>query len=552
MAITIPTQAIKFLETNETPFNDLVICGCDIQEDWSYLYTDGDTISFQLNSSGSEGNDFIENGSFESGDGSISITNWTRSVENSEQTNVTRSSNNSAPCGQYWLYFANENVSATTPTYARVTQTLTETLAIDKTYKVTIKSKIVAPNVLNGNANILKVTLGGQIKYITPTTTMSEYTLYFTFISIPSNNNLVIEINDGVLTDTTELYVDCVSIYTYEDCAILPHINNGCFDDGQDGVDLVGSTIDNWTVSQVSLNGGLNGSRCVLLAIGESAQQDDCLSNGLMVLKFWAKSIDDTSDLVITTENSSSLIGNANVTTDWVQYTYKFTNTTDTSIKFFQNTDTNLLIDCVELYSYPSILLTIDDGESSIPIDANVISVYDNAINVNINIDDYEFPSCFKICANFCSQERCSEWMKYTTELNACAKELIWYDSENNAIGINYASGFKNKIRLQGQLQNPSYIKEGYVKVLNGDTSFINSAKIRKTQDLSFDSLPEFIWDRIATMICVSNIEYDGIELCSSLDTEITINYDKNTLLYNGSVLLSPKGEYIVERLYNC
>lgn len=557
MALTIPPQAIKFLEANETPFNDQVICGCDLQEDWSYLYTDGDIISFQISSYGSEGDNFIKNGSFEEGTSAYSITDWTRSVENNEQTNVARLSDNSAPCGQYWLYFTNENVTGTFPTYARVTQTLTPSLAVSKTYKVTLKAKITAPNVLNGNNNILKITLGGQVKYITPTNTFQTYTLYFTFTTTPSDSNLIIEINDGVYTDTSRLYVDCVTINQYDTCSVVPHINNGCFEDGQNPIDFNVGNLDNWItdtgVNAISINGGLNGTRCAKLAIGEYIEQQDCLISGLMVLKFWAKSVDDTSNLVVTTETSSTQIANiAAVPLVWTQYTYKFTVTSDKNLKFFQNTDTYVLIDCVELYSYPAITLTIDDGESAIPVNANTISVYENAINVNIPIDSYEFPSCFKICIDSCFQDTCSEWMKYSPELNSCTKELVWYDSEDSAMGINYLSGFKNKVRLQGQLQNPSYIKEDYVKVLNGETSFINALKVRKTIDLSLDSMPEFMWDRMAMMIGVSNIEYNGVELCSSLDSEITINYDKNTLLYSGSVLLSPKGEYIVERSYNC
>lgn len=553
MALTIPTQAIKFLEANETPFNDQVICGCDLQEDWSYLFTDGDTISFQISSYGSEGADFIKNGSFEEGDGAYTITDWTRSVENNEQTNVARLSDNSAPCGQYWLYFINENVTGTFPTYARVTQALTPSLAVSKTYKITLKAKITAPNVLNGNNNILKITLGGQVKYITPTTTFQTYTLYFTFATAPSDSNLIIEINDGVYTDTTRLYVDCVTINEYDTCSVVPHINNGCFEDGQNPIEFNSGSMDNWdNGGAISVDGGLDGSRCVKLAVGEALEQTNCLLSGLMVVKFWAKSIIDPSNLIVTTESSSTVIGSPTVPLTWTQYTYKFTNTTDTNLRFFQNTDTDVLIDCVELYSYPAIILTIDDGESSIPVNANTISVYPNAINVNIPIDNYEFPSCFKICINSCFQDTCSEWMKYSPELNGCAKELVWYDSEDSAMGINYLSGFKNRVRLQGQLQNPNYIKEDYVKVLNGEISFINALKVRKTIDLSLDSMPEFMWDRMAMMIGVSNIEYNGVELCSSIDSEITINYDKNTLLYSGSVLLSPKGEYIVERSYNC
>lgn len=408
MALTIPTQAIKFLGENELPFNDKIICGCEVQEDWSYLYTEDDSISFQITAIQTEGEDFIKNGSFEQGESSTSITDWTRSIENAEQTNVTRVLDNLAPCGQYLLKYANQNVGGISPTYARVTQALGVTLESGKTYKVTLKSKIVvATTFLNGNADILKVTLGGEVKYITPTTNWEEYTLTYTF-NTPSDNNLIIEINDGVLTDTSEMFVDCVSALKIEDCSVTQHINNGCFEDGQKLEDEVGSTADNWVTSppfSFSEDGGYDGTRCALLvSAGDTLEQYNCLNAGYYTLKFWAKSEVDPSNLIITTPPSSVQIANITVATTWQQYSITFTNTLDTDLLFFQNTDTLLYIDCVELYSYPDIDIYIKDSNNDIviPVNKNSIEVYDNAINVDIEVNNYNMPSCFQICVTTC------------------------------------------------------------------------------------------------------------------------------------------------------
>jgi hypothetical protein len=146
----------------------------------------------------------------------------------------------------------------------------------------------------------------------------------------------------------------------------------------------------------------------------------------------------------------------------------------------------------------------------------------------------------------------CSESFGYYEELDSCSKELIWYDNEDFAQGINYASGFKNRMRINAARQNPSYLRSDFSKSLNGDVSFINSIKFRKTWDFSIEASPEFIWDRMASMAGISNIEYDGIEMCSAEETELNPSWDKNSRLAAGTITLLPKGEYIVNRSYNC
>ena len=146
----------------------------------------------------------------------------------------------------------------------------------------------------------------------------------------------------------------------------------------------------------------------------------------------------------------------------------------------------------------------------------------------------------------------CSESFGYYEELDPCSKELVWYDNEDFAQGINYASGFKNRMRISAARQNPNYLKSDFSKTLNGDVSSINSLKIRKTWEFTIEASPEFIWDRMASMTGVSNIEYDGVNMCSADETEITPTWDRNSRLAAGNIILLPAYEYVVNRSYNC
>jgi hypothetical protein len=56
----------------------------------------------------------------------------------------------------------------------------------------------------------------------------------------------------------------------------------------------------------------------------------------------------------------------------------------------------------------------------------------------------------------------------------------------------------------------------------------------------------------MASMAGISNIEYDGVEMCSAEETELNPAWDKNSRLAAGTITLLPKGEYIVNRSYNC
>jgi hypothetical protein len=170
--------------------------------------------------------------------------------------------------------------------------------------------------------------------------------------------------------------------------------------------------------------------------------------------------------------------------------------------------------------------------------------------------DDFEsfatIDSIILRTASSITEQYCSENFGYYEELDPCEKELVWYDNEDFANGINYGSGFKNRMRINAARQNPTYLKSEYFKTVNGSISSINSINIRKTWDFSIEAVPEFIWDRMAGMIAVSNIEYDAIEMCSADETELTPTWDKNSRLAAGTITLLPKGEYIINRSYNC
>lgn len=540
----INKQAIKFLDTNETPFNDKVICGCDLQEDWSYVFTDGDTIDFQIDATCGESTDTILNGGFEVGSSSTVITNWTRTVTNTEQTNVRRLLDTSSPCGSYLLKFSNVNA---TPNLAKVEQS--QTYNTSASYKITLRAKIETGGDLV--QDILQIIVGGFSYYITPTTTWEEYTIVVN-MPTPLDSLFVIKMNQ-IPTDVQAIYVDCVEMSQYLDCCIFERVNNGCFELGQIGTDSVSASADNWNALFISDTDGLNGSRCAIIpGIGDFLTQARVLATGRNIIKFWAKSEVDGVTMEVITQPSNTTVGFITLSSEWAEYVLDI-NTTDVDIKFLSTEDEVIFIDCISIVYIADLNITIDVDDLIINVSESDAIPYGSYINVSIPINDYEaIDGCFKVCLDSCYAQTCSEYMIYTSELDPCLKELIWYDGEDVAMGINYASGFKNKVRVKAQLQNPNYIKEDFVKTTNDSVNFINSSKVRKTQELSIDSIPEFLWDRLAQCLGVSNIEYDGVLLAPSIDSEIAISYDKNTLLYGGSITLSPKEEYVVNRTYNC
>lgn len=868
MSLTIPTQAIKFIESDELSFNESDICGCETNEKWSYTFTSGDNICFQVISNCELGEELLLNGSFEDGESSTVIDNWTRDVENVEATNVTRELSGDAQCGEYLIQFTKG--AADEPDLASLTQTIAETLEQGKTYKLTIKVKAELGTPTFGVASVLEIIIGGQSYYITPTESWVEYTILATFSDAPSDNLIVIKLNEANVVDLFALYVDCAEMALFGECCLTPHSNNGGFELGQPLDGEIVASADNWAYTDVIITdtGGRNGTRgAILSGVGSEITQSDVFINGTInVVTFWAKYNTNPATLDVIAQPSGTTIDSIALTNEFTKYSYSYTNSTDNDIQFIQvSTDDPITIDDVSVISLPELSIYIKNLENDElqAVSLDVVEVFEGGFNVCIPVDDYIMPECFRICLETCvinlflngdfeqgsgnlftswtltqpsrtnlalrSQEfdnatwalqsggtgsapvvtannvvapdgtmtadrivfnsgagvttsdlslinqtiahsagnpysgaiylrgnvggeqivfrhagngtytlltlttswvryrqietalganavfsfgirqgsvgtinstatvyawgaqfetgafttpyiptttasvttslgeflqdatgginggrclkmwastgstslqqsvslvngvnytirfwakvdalygndyltsadatllvstewtlyeqtftqigsgsfaqifdytndanfgfvyldeisitpteeivsTCSEDMTYTEQLDPCIKELVWYDESESTdvMGIDYTTGFKNRLRVNAIFLNPQYLKEEFTKTLNGDVSSINSIKVKKTLDFSADALPEFIWDRLAGMLGVSNIEYNGKEYASVTESEVSLTGDKSSRLYSGTITLSPKGEYVAQRSYNC
>ena len=407
--ITIPeSQAIKFLPEGEANFNNSDICGCNTDEQWNYKVTAGDDICFQLNATCDESEDLVLNGSFEeAGETASDFADWTITNDDSELTLVERVLDNNAPCGNY---LAQWNNNSDTPSLSSITQSIT--LEANKTYKFLIKLKItegVTPT--NSNANAVIVTINSQVYYITPTTTWTEYEIIATMGTSIVSNTLTIELNSGLTLNIANLYADCVSMIQYGECCVVGTVNNGCFELGAnaDAEYELPATFDNWTTSGVSesLNGGINGTRCLTLdGLGSIADQVNVFTpNTNYTISFWAKANIAGTSLQVYAYSSVTLILSQSLTTEWVLYTVNFQNVSDDTIQFTQDETENVIfLDCVQINSLPEINVVIYDtvNDIEIPVSNDSIQAYDNAINVCFNVDDYEMPDCFIICVTSC------------------------------------------------------------------------------------------------------------------------------------------------------
>jgi hypothetical protein len=415
--ITIPeNQAIKFLAEGENTFNSSDICGCNTDEKWNYKVTAGDDICFQMDSNCDESEEEVLNGSFEEGSSTTDFTDWVRFVANSETTNIIRFTDNNSPCGTHYAKWIN---TYDEPLENYLRQTITPSLQKGKTYKITLKARIVEntfPN--NSNEGVLKVILGGQTYEITPTTSWAEYTIYASMVDVPSDNYLYLQLKydplSVVTSNISELHIDCASLVEFGECCVLSHINNGNFEDGQRQVGEIPAGFDNWTTGpssgdvEESLTGGLNGSRCVILnAYGVITQRDTLLASSYYTLSFWAKTTVAPISLIIQTSDGSSLniIKNQALTTDWALYHINFYNANDTYLIITRGSGVaQIYIDNVELSSRPTVDLSLYDtiNETIVPIDSSDIVAYKGAMNVCFNTSNYEMPSCFRICVEVC------------------------------------------------------------------------------------------------------------------------------------------------------
>lgn len=415
--ITIPeNQAIKFLAEGENTFNSSDICGCNTDEQWNYKVTAGDDICFQMDSNCDESDEEVLNGSFEEGESTVDFTDWERFIEDSEVNDIIRFTDNNSPCGTHYAKWINAYDEAD-DNYLR--QSITPSLQQGKTYKITLKARIIESIYpTNSNEGVLKVILGGQTYEITPTTSWVEYTIYATMVNVPSDNYLYLQLKydpffvEGI--NVAELHIDCVSLIEFGECCVLPHINNGDFEDGQRQNGEIPAGFDNWTTGpssgdvEESLTGGLNGSRCVILnADGVITQTNTLLASSNYTVSFWAKTTAEPLSIVIQTSDGSSLntIKFQALTTDWVLYHINFYNASDTYLIITRfGGAAQIYIDNVQLSSRPEIDLSLFDtvNETVIAIDSSDIIAYKGAMNVCFNTSDYEMPNCFRICVEIC------------------------------------------------------------------------------------------------------------------------------------------------------
>lgn len=268
--------------------------------------------------------------------------------------------------------------------------------------------------------------------------------------------------------------------------------------------------------------GGIEGSRCALTwfsGAGTSLDQSITLAaNTQYVVRLWAKNTD--------TDLYQEGVAVLKVQLDGV-------------------VQTGTLTDTYQLFEFEFTT----DGTPD-----NLLRIYNEASN------SYGFMSVDNVQLFLADDYSvsCSEDFTFseTVPTDTCYKELVWYDNSDrtDVFGIDYTSGFVNRMNIEARLLNASYIKELSYE-LDGTDTQINSYTLRKFWDLTFEQIPEYIWDRIATMAGVSNIELGTVLLATNDESgEPTISWDlvSKSRLASGSMKISPKGEKIAERSINC
>lgn len=145
-----------------------------------------------------------------------------------------------------------------------------------------------------------------------------------------------------------------------------------------------------------------------------------------------------------------------------------------------------------------------------------------------------------------------SELFTYDKTNGICAPEIAWYDTLN-CFGINYESGFKNKMRVEKLNFATLFYPTEMTKTLNGLESSISRAEIKKQKTLNVTPVPEFIHDRLAVAIRHSNIEVGSEALCSVEETVYTpVDSETGSRLSAATIILGIEGEILAERSINC
>lgn len=277
----------------------------------------------------------------------------------------------------------------------------------------------------------------------------------------------------------------------------------------------VGNLFTGWTLTPgngtivQSAAGGLNSSRALqfnrVTNLQSIAQLGILEINTTYTIAFWAKVVSGSPSVQFS--SISTTFGNVPLTSsDFKRFEFTFTTGA---------TDTALSIDSL--------------GNNSSFIIDNVYLSFEN------------------------EGVRYSEYFKYDKTNGVCAPEIVWYDLYDS-YGINYESGFKNRIRIKDLNFNGLSYPTEMEKTLQGLQSSINLAKIKKVQNVNITLSPEFIHDRLAVAVRHSNIEIGGEAFASNEETNYQPQDAEGTgcRLMTATVILAIEGEYLAQKTINC
>lgn len=324
-----------------------------------------------------------------------------------------------------------------------------------------------------------------------------------------TNDILTTEFEDGynLLFDWEEMIQSdtpgCLQIIT--EFADENLVTNGQFEEG------AGNLFTGWTLTPgtgtitQSTTGGIAGSRAVQMTNDAFILQSALFTIGVTyTVSLWIKRTVGASAQIQVNSNTT-LLGIINATTDYKRYSFSFTATGSDS----------------------AIAISSLTNGSTVLVDNVFISVDGEGIHY-------------------------SELFTYDKTNGICAPEIAWYDTLN-CFGINYESGFKNKMRVKDLNFATLFYPTEMTKTLNGLESSISRAEIKKQKTLNVTPVPEFIHDRLAVAIRHSNIEVGSEALCSVEETVYTpVDSETGSRLSAATIILGIEGEILAERSINC
>lgn len=506
-------QAIAFNPYGQDDFINSGLCKCPrADNDWRYIIKAGDVtpIQFLNDCEGIEyGADLISNGGFEQGDAEEPITDWTIFNENTELSEVSRSTNDPYE-GNYSAYWTK---TAPTSATCTLTQNTGNTFLAGETYLLELYARILNTHAGCGIAENLIVTVGGIEIKLTPQDNYQKFSVYITFDSNGSDSNIILAIEDFDCKDTFFMWVDNVSLkklLSTDQCGdCSPDIMfNGDFEDGQNfenvpDVAIIQATFDGWAIIDGAvtedLTGGVDGDRCMVLTQGGTgdgiAQSDQVLLNAQdYILTFFAKSNapTDTLDVFLTITGTTETF---NLTDQYQQFTYLFSATTDDRLQFINNDTTNISLDNVNLYFDPpndnSLYITNTITGANYPVPPDQIDNFVGGFNVDLDyteifgsVDDY--PSCFNVCLEPCAGQLAlngnfalgagnifTDWI-LTPGNGTIVQTVTGGILGTRAVQINNVTDSSNIAQTSLFTVGTSYIISFWAKYIAGDSGSVN------------------------------------------------------------------------------